>query len=305
MSELLTKGLAAKRESRQIEFKQAFDPCSAANWCEIVKDIIAIANSRGGIIFIGLDNAGEPVTSDLSAAIAIDPATIADKVRTYTGTDFSDFEIVATTKGGIRIIALIIGQSLVPIVFMNPGTYELLNGKQGSAFSRGTVYFRHGAKSEPGSTEDIRQAFEHRLEEMRKEWQKGLRKVVTAPRGSSITVLPAEVIHSPSPSATPIRIVDDASAPAFRLIDPNITHPYRQMDVVQEIRRRSSALASLSAYDIYAVRLAYQIDKQERFFYRPKFGSPQYSEDFVTYLIKSYADNPDFFTKARSRLKNK
>ena len=50
----------AKRESKYMEFKSEFDPSSSENWCEILKDVVAISNSGGGLIGFGLDSHGCP-----------------------------------------------------------------------------------------------------------------------------------------------------------------------------------------------------------------------------------------------------
>lgn len=55
MPGLLEKALSAKRESKHIEFKHSFDPTSMGEWCEVINDIVAIANSGGGIIVFGLE----------------------------------------------------------------------------------------------------------------------------------------------------------------------------------------------------------------------------------------------------------
>lgn len=52
MSELVEKGLRAKRESKYVDFKRQFDPASAGEWCEIIKDVVAMANSGGPIFAI-------------------------------------------------------------------------------------------------------------------------------------------------------------------------------------------------------------------------------------------------------------
>ncbi len=163
-----------------------------------------------------------------------------------------------------------------------------------------SIYFRHGAKSEPGVSDDIRQVIDRRLKKIRKEWLSGVSKVVRAPEGSSVAVLPQEVTHSASPTAKPIRIVNDPSAPAFRIVDPNATYPYRQVDVITSLRKMVP-VAAINSYDIQVVRKIYRVDEQERFFYRPRFSSPQYSEDFVQWLLQSYSQDPDFFAKARLR----
>ena len=45
MPSLLDRALAATRESRRIAFRRSFDAASANDWSEIVRDIVAMANS--------------------------------------------------------------------------------------------------------------------------------------------------------------------------------------------------------------------------------------------------------------------
>lgn len=204
---------------------------------EIVKDIVAFANSGGGAIAIGLDNSGNPANTDISQVLGCDPAVMTDHICKYTGIHFSSFEIVEQSKDGRRIAIILISGVNVPMVFNKPGTYKIDDRNQKTAFSAGTVYFRHGAKSEPGNTDDIRTVIERQLESMRKSLLKGVRKVVQAPPGSRIlTFGPSVEVHeSVSPNAKAIRIVDDPDAPAYRKIDYDITHPHRQMDVIQKV----------------------------------------------------------------------
>ncbi len=42
--------LQATGESQRLDFKRQVDPASPADWCELIKDIVAIANSGGGTI---------------------------------------------------------------------------------------------------------------------------------------------------------------------------------------------------------------------------------------------------------------
>ena len=155
MKDLVEKAIAATRESKHIEFKSSFDPTSAGDWCEITKDIVAMANSRGGVIVFGLDNSGQPIHSAIDKLIEIDPSEVINRLSKYVGATDLDFEIREVQKANVRLIAFVIGAVVVPIVFQRPGTYDDGRGKQKSAFSMGTIYFRHGAKSEPGRTEDL------------------------------------------------------------------------------------------------------------------------------------------------------
>lgn len=62
-------------------------------------------------------------------------------------------------------------------------------GKQKSAFGVGTIYFRHGAKSEPGNSDDIRSVVEYEVDALRKSWISGVRQVVQAPADSEVVVI--------------------------------------------------------------------------------------------------------------------
>jgi hypothetical protein len=100
----------------------------------------------------------------------------------------------------------------IPIVFQKPGTYDTGTGKQKTAFSVGTVYFRHGAKSEPGTSDDLRAVVERQLEVIRHSWIKGVRKVVQAPAGSQIIAVRPGEKNGTASFAPTVRVVNDPSA---------------------------------------------------------------------------------------------
>jgi schlafen family protein len=299
MSELIDKGLKAKRESKYVDFKRLFNPASAGEWCELIKDIVAMANSGGGIILIGLDNGGVPSKEDVHPVLKIDHAMLVDKIHKYTGQPFSDIEIHEAKKEGEQIAIFKISEVKVPLVFQNVGTYEVSPGKQKTAFSRGTVYFRHGAKSEPGTTEDIRKVIERQLETIRSEWLDGVRKVVKAPQGSSVTVFSGEVKESNSPDATPIRLVNDPNAPTYRLLDHDISYPHRQTELVNVVNRMLPEGIKINTYDILAIRRTHGIDCNQHYCHKSKFGSQQYSDAFAKWIVEEHKKNPNFFKKAR------
>jgi hypothetical protein len=92
---------------------------------------------------------------------------------------------------------------------------------------------------------------EREIESLRRSWLGNIRKVVDAPHGHKVMLLPPEVVESDGALATPIRLVDDPSAPAYRKIDPNKTHPYRQKEVVEEINKALAGAHNVSPYDIH------------------------------------------------------
>lgn len=223
MDDLIKKALTAERESKRIEFKECFDTGSDHDWCEVIKDIVAMANSGGGVLVFGLDSFGVPTGRGSGAIGGIDPADIMNRVAKYTGAVDLEFEIREVRKKGRGLIALLIRAVPIPLVFERPGTYSAGSGKQRTAFGVGTLYFRHGAKSEPGSTRDVQKIVERRLEAIRKSWAKGLRSVIQAPAGSEVLVAhpPTGSRRAPYNPAPAVRVVSDPKArPVYVTRDP-------------------------------------------------------------------------------------
>lgn len=300
MRQILERALVARRESRRIEFKETFDVTSNQDWCETVKDIIAMANSGGGVILFGVNNKGEASGGDVSAISALDPAVITDRIRKYIDANFAEFELIDLTKDGVAVVALLVQEAHTPIVFSKPGTYPVGDGKQKSAFGQGTLYFRHGAKSEPATTDDISAAIERRVNVLRKSWLSAVKKVVEAPAGASVAVLPAEIRDSDSPDATPVRIVDDPRAQSVRLIDYDKSHPYRQKELLSGLRRRVPSL-HVNQFDLLAVRYVFGVDQEQEWSHKSMFGSRQYSERFLNWLVEQVEQDALFFDDARRK----
>ena len=235
MKDIAHRALSANRESKYIEFKNTFDPGNPGEWCELIKDIVAIGNAGGGIIVFGLDNNGVPTGTPIDSIVALDPADIANKIAKYTGPTDLECDVQLLEKSGFKLVAFLIHPVSIPLIFQRPGTYAVGSGKQCTAFSNGTVYFRHGAKSEPGTSDDIRKVIERQLELIRKSWLKGVRKVVQAPAGSQIVaistakrgiasdILAATVRVVNDPAATPIRLTRDRTLTSGAFIHEEIS----------------------------------------------------------------------------------
>jgi predicted HTH transcriptional regulator len=213
----ITKCLTAKRESKSVEFKEQFQPTDPRQSLEVLKDIVAICNSGGGTLAIGITNDGKASGLDATAVLDHDHAKYCDLIKKYTMQNYCDFEVVEAEKDGIVVAIFLINPPDAPLVFEKPGTYAVENGKQQTAFSQGAIVFRHGAKSEPGTTEDLRKFMHQRMREMQDQMLKGLRKVSEAPRGSEIQVVPRGSLDKGSSGATPIigpvRMTTDPKAP--------------------------------------------------------------------------------------------
>jgi len=287
----------AKRESRVVEFKETFNPDSDQDWCEVIKDIVAIANTGGGVIVFGIKNDLTLSEIDFKKILRMDSANITNKIYKYTNTSFHDFELEEVVILSHSLPALIIYESLVPMVFCRVGSYRVDEKTQKTAFSQGTLYFRHGAKSEPCNAEDMSEVIARNLKHVKNSWLGDIKKVVSAPLGSKVEILPSSVTSTIDPTAFPIRITTDESAPGYRLEDPNKTHPNRAKEVVALLSKQDIKLTSVQ---LGYVRKEYKIDEtRPDFFYKPTFGSPQYSQKFVDWLVEISKKDKNIFQNLR------
>jgi Putative DNA-binding domain len=262
----IKKALEAKRESKYVEFKEAFDGTGRA-WCRLVKAVVAMANSGGGVIVFGVRNDGKAVGKVVSTILAIDPADVTNKINSYTSVQFSGFDILEGKRSGRRVALFVVQPASTPIVFTRDGTYQDNQGKPKSVFSIGTVLFRHGAKSEPGNTDDLRIVIERHVEQMRKDLVNDLKRVADAPIGSQIVIQTfksratdaARTVYIPSSGVS-------SSGPSFkRTEDQNadlLLHEELSDDLFKEINNVVEANILLSEGGqrfVFAAPLYYRI----------------------------------------------
>lgn len=188
------------------------------------------------------------------------------------------FQVVDAVKDSRPVVALIIEEAPVPIV---------LNG---------IVYVRHGAKSEPATTKDLGAVIDRRVSAHRRSWLSAVRSVV---RPRAQPALSQEVRDSDSPTATPIRVVTDPGAPAFRVIDYDRTHPYRQKELLAAFRERVPG-RTINQFDLLSVRHAHGIDAKPEFSHKSLFGTRQYSQKFLDWLVGEAERDAAFFSDARA-----
>lgn len=299
MTAIMEKALGANSESEDVDFKSAFNPSVPEDWLEIIKDIIAMANSGGGIILIGINNDGSPSGYDIDCVLSVDPANVTNKIYKYTDYQFHDFQIKEASKLENKICAFVIGGIDIPLIFTEVGTYQIEGGKQKTAFSKGTLYFRHGAKSEPGTSEDLRRFFERQLERIKKSWLDGIAKIVEAPAGSKVAVLPPDIKHSSLPQALPVRIVDDPSAPTYYALKVDDTHPHRQKEVVKLVNERLAGRKTTTSHNIVCIRRVFNIQTDIKYCYTMNYASARYSSAFVDWIVEQYEKNEQFFDEAK------
>ena len=268
------KAVASRQETRAVDFKSQFEPNSEADCIELVKDVVAMANSGGGIILIGIKDNGEPSGADVSAVVELDPAHLTDKLFRYTAEHFGAIEISKVTRQGTTVALIEVHEGNDLLVFTRPGNYVAPNGKQKTAFAIGGVYFRHGAKSEPCTPSDLSRYTAARIRAERERWMTGIRQVVEAPRGADLAIVERTRPDSEG-RPTRVRLTNDPDAPVFGRLNPDETHPHRQSGVLAALNRRLGGRGKVNQHDILSVRSVHKIDDKSHpeFAYKPNYDS--------------------------------
>jgi len=274
---LLKRAEGARRSSKRVELKDEVDPI------ELVRDVAALANSGGGVIVVE--------TGD------VDEETIHEHLAQYAEPEFEAFDLREIMRGDSPATAIVVEDVAdTPLVFTKQG---IANGRV--LFARGGLYFRHGARSEPASGADVRDFIKRQLEATRRQWLANIREVMHAPDRAEVAIVEtAERDDEGRP--TLIRLTTDPHAPLYGQVDPDRSHPYRQKEVIREVNARLDG-RNVNAFDVLSVRRVHGITEETRpeFVHVPKFGSPQYSDAFVDWLLEQDERDPAFFERAKER----
>jgi hypothetical protein len=286
-NKFLGRAAEAKRSSKRVELKDRFDPQAPGVWLELVRDVAAMANSGGGVIVLRGDVEEEQLHEELAR---------------HAEPEFEAFDLHDIKRSGRPATAIVVeGVANTPLVFTRTGRYRSADGDEHVAFARGGLYFRHGAKSEPATGGDVRDFIKRQLDATRSQWLANIRQVMLAPDGAEVAVIEtAERDDEGRP--TLIRLTTDPHAPLYGQVDPDRSHPYRQKEVIREVNARLHG-DRVNAFDVLSVRRVHAISEDTRaeFVHVPKFGSPQYSDAFVDWLVSEHERDAEFFPRAKAK----
>ena len=251
-----------------------------------------------------MDDNGNKVDFNNDEILFLDPSTITDKVLSYTGIQFTEFELLEISRGkDSKVAGIYIGRVFPPLIFNKPGTYTnpFDSKKQKTAFKEGVLYFRHGAKSEPANSWDINIIVEREILRRRDLWLENIKKVVEAPLNYNvITIPPNQSISFDNSSPQKVRLSD---SPIATPVNISIIEYYkhRRKEVIQEINSRISD-REINSYDIESIVKVHDIAQdKELALYMDNMNTTMYSDKFIDWIEDKYKENPALFDEARSK----
>jgi EC042_2821-lke REase len=287
-SRFLSRAAEARRSSKRVALREGFEARASGDWLELVRDVASLANSGGGVVV-------------LDGVTDIDEERLHEQLASFAEPEFESFAVEKLTRAGRPATAIVVSPAAnTPLVFSRQGRYRGPDGTEHVAFVRGGLYFRHGARSEPATGADVRDFIKRQLDATRSQWLANIRQVMLAPDGAEVAVVEtAERDEEGRP--TLIRLTTDPHAPLYGQVDPDQSHPYRQKEVIREVNARLDG-QSVNAFDVLSVRRVHAITEETRpeFVHVPKFGSPQYSDAFVDWLVAENEQDPEFFARAKA-----
>jgi hypothetical protein len=239
---------------------RAFDATSDHAWSDLLRDIVAVANSGGGRIAI---------------TAAIDGAEIR---RRWADAEFVCISIEAQSTPQGTVSWLTVGAAPFPLQH------------------EGTFYFRHGDRTEPATSADMREAFERRLRRVRRRVLRDVGRAFDAAAKSHAKRARRgrELLN-----LQPVRIVDDPNVPALHPQDVDRLYPWRQKDLVRELNTRLGRRL-LNSYDIQAVRRHHRLDERPDFVFNLPGAGRRYSPAAAEWILDQFGRDAEFFRKARA-----
>jgi predicted HTH transcriptional regulator len=192
-----------KQESAKLDYKRAYDPEQRRDVVELTKDVIAMANTAGGYVVIGVGDSGEEIGLSEKAVGKLDEAKIRAQLQAYVGTPMDLFLNKTMVRNEKRYaIITVLRSPRSPVVVEKDGQY---GEKSVTVFRKGDVFVRHGSASERWNQEDVRVIYARVVEREKERWLAEVmpdvrRLIQAAVPGVAAAPSPHEILHSDAES---------------------------------------------------------------------------------------------------------
>lgn len=231
-------------ECAHFELKREFSP-STHSWAELAKDIVAMANSGGGVILFGVDDNGLRRGLPESLLRVLDAAKVTDQLRRRAPSASVSTAYLERTYYKKLYGALIVQPLRVPLVFDKEWGYQGADGKPRIAIQPGVLYVRTPGKSAPASQADVHQVWEQSVSLAFEKTMARIERVASLPFDSELIVTgegtpdsgfllvdkgegrPVQIVADPDTPAVPLREVLATDVP-FASVASEVASQVRQ-----------------------------------------------------------------------------
>ena len=238
----------SKAECVHLEFKREFNP-GAREWAELSKDIVAMANSGGGVILVGVGDDAARYGLIKSLLDDLDAANITDQLRrkapsASVSTLYLEHSYYRKLYG-----ALIIQPLRVPLVFDTEWGYDDVEGNHRVVLRPGLMYVRTPGRSGPARQADFREVWQRSVDLASETLLARIERVASLPIDSELIVTSGSDAQDgyllvDSGEGKPVRIVSDPTTPALpirEVLAPDTPYPSVDSEVAGQVRQWQQA----------------------------------------------------------------
>lgn len=252
--------LELAEENENNEVKSHFDWSQEGQQFDILKTIVAFANTAGGTIHIEAFSCPAP---------KLDSARIDDFINKYVSPPLHGISSNIENDGSCKI-------SVQPSVYgphvIKQGGNYIINGNPKPAFYPGQIYVRHSSKSEPATGEDIQKI----IRESVSSWLEKL--------GQAISKI--SVSGDNEAAAMPVRIIEGGPGVAISFAE---SHPYRAGDLGAPFGKTGAWIGKLINKEGMRTDLTYC--RRLPMFTQPTYAFSEAAKERVAEIL---TQNPDY-----------
>lgn len=235
-------------ECVHFELKREFVP-GAREWAELSKDIVALANTGGGVIVFGIDDDGTRLGLSESLLSVLDPAKVTDQLRRKAPSASVSTAYLEATHGEALFGLLIVQPLSVPLVFDKEWGYNSASGEHRTVIRPGLLYVRTPGKSAPAHQADVREVWQRSVDLALQRLMARFERVASLPLDSELIVTYEDTPDSgyllvDKGEGREVQIVSDPATPAVPLREaPTADIPYASVasEVVNQVRHWQQA----------------------------------------------------------------
>lgn len=184
-------------ESAHVERRRSCDLDDSHDRLVLVREVVALLNSGGGTIVIGVKKNGDVVGIPVRMAARLELRTIEEIVNGYIRPDQVELVVnVAETENDHRLVEIgVRGVPDPPVVVAQAGTHTDSAGRQQEVFGAQSVFVRRNNRTELARREDHLRWRAEAIDNVRREIRERLTLVVDAPMEAKVRIVTKDEVR--------------------------------------------------------------------------------------------------------------
>lgn len=205
-------GSGRKIETARCDLKGQFD-ASSSSWPDMVKDIVAMANSGGGVLILGVDDDGTRRGLGESRLRDLDPTRVNGKIEPKApGARLGVSYYELTYYGRIYGFVAVEPHDTL-IVFDRDWAYSTASGRMRTVIHPGVVYVRGVAETRPARQGDLARIVQRLIESGSRQFLARIERLAAVPLSAEL------VAYDPVGGGRGVKLVSQGEGQPVTVVD--------------------------------------------------------------------------------------